>query len=479
MKFVFALAICICSTESLRVLQNASYKINRGYFKVLFTPYFALLVVVQVTAILSGIGWITCIAVTAVGVYYTFAKRKTRLVFTKRIWRLLAVEYVVVLATTFAVDVNYLAAVAPFAVVVSLFICTPVDGAISNYYLYTAINKLESSSITVIAVVGSYGKTSVKDMLTALLNDAQSPNGSCNTPLGIAKYINTHDLTSKYLVLEFGARQMGDIRQLCEYFRPKYAVVTGVCAQHLSHFKTFNNVLKAKREVVDYLASDGICVLNAQDVYAVGYARYGRCTKVLSDCKLTVSLQQVTLQGTTANVNYNGNDFGNVLLPQISDYASNNFAMCLQMCIQLGQSVPTTLLNVHKITQTPHRLQLSYNGKFYILDDSYNGSIKGVHGCYLTLQNFTCPKVAIMQGIVECGKQREQQNVLCGKYIGDCCDVAIVVGQNSKYLLQGLSCTSCKYLTAKNVTQAVSLATQYVGNGILLFQNDLPDVVNI
>lgn len=70
-------------------------------------------------------------------------------------------------------------------------------------------------------------------------------------------------------------------------------------------------------------------------------------------------------------------------------------------------------------------------------------------------------------------------NVQCGKILGSVCNVAVVLGRNAKYLAEGLQQTECKVLYATNLKQAVSVATQHVNGGILLFQNDLPDTVNI
>ena len=109
------------------------------------------------------------------------------------------------------------------------------------------------------------------------------------------------------------------------------------------------------------------------------------------------------------------------------------------------------------------------------MDDSYNASIVGVTSCCETLKKFDCVKVVITQGLVECGRKRRKLNTLCGELLGNACCVAVVLGRNGKYLTEGLLMTDCKVLTARNLTQAVQLATPYAQGGILLFQNDLPD----
>lgn len=479
MTILFVLSITALCCESLRILQNASYKLNRGYFKVFTTWYYLLIICVQIVVIALRLSvLITSVLTLFVAIATLISNKKVKLKFTKRIVRIMLFLIGVVLIFACFVGYKYIIWAVPLFVVIAWALSLPIDLTINNYYLYKAINKLDNSSITVIAVVGSYGKTSVKDMIGTILDDCIYCKGSCNTPLGIAKFINNTDLSAKYLVLEFGARNVGDIAELCRYFKPKYAVVTGVCGQHLEYFKTLDNVIKTKREVVDYLPNDGICVLNCNDKYAVSYRKYGVCSKVLSCDNLCVTTSNVGFNGSDLSICYDNRTY-NVRLPHISNYVCDNLQMAIQLSIQLKQSITLTVKNIGKIAQTPHRMELAYNGKFYILDDSYNGSIAGVQSCCDTLLKFNCSKVCITQGLVECGKSRYELNVECGRLLGNCCDVVIVLGKNAKYLSYGVAETGSVLFTAHNLKQAVKIATNYVDDGILLFQNDLPDIVNV
>lgn len=475
--------LTVLSFECLRVLQSASYRPNRGYAKILLSVYFLSLALSGVVVAIFHVFKLPEYAVTIVyfvlAVPWTFIKRKCPLKLTKRIWRIIAVQLAIVFLLCYFVGNAFFVAGLPILTIISWAICLPIDNAIAKYYVRKATRKLASSNVTVIAVTGSYGKTSVKDMLTALLDDAVSPKGSCNTPLGIAKFVNSADLYyAKYLILEFGARQKGDIAELCALFKPACGIVTGVCPQHLSTFKTFDNVLQTKRELVEALPKEGFCVLNSADEYARSYADYGECRKVLSTDNVAVETETIGLDGTTLSVTY-GKTTKKVTLPQITAYVADTFAICLQTALQLKQCFTKSVARSVLVTQTPHRMQLSRGANGYIIDDSYNGSIVGVTSCCKTLNYFDCSKVVITQGLVECGKQRKRMNVECGRVLGKACNVAIVLGRNAKFLSDGLSQTDCKVVLAKNLTEAVSLAQPYINNGILLFQNDLPDAVNV
>lgn len=475
------IALFALSYECFRRLQGVNYRPQRGYFKLLLSPYFAALSAVCGVAITVKYcqlpPYISTILYAVAAVVFAVIPRKSPLKFTKRIWRFAVVQLALCFVVCFF-DVAMFAVIAlPFIALVSEGICFPIDRAIAKYYIKKAQKKLALSNVTVIAVTGSYGKTSVKDMLSALLDDSVAPQGSCNTPLGIAGFINKTDLYYvKYLVLEFGARRRGDIEELCRLYRPKYGIVTGVCPQHMSTFKTWDNVIATKRELVENLPECGVCVLNCKDETAMSYVNAGECRKVASNGEIAVTLDDVTVDGALLSVTH-GKTAKQIRLPQITEHVTDTLSMCLAMCLILKQSFTKTLALSANIKQTPHRMEISKAPNCYIIDDSYNGSIKGVVSAANTLTRFTQRKTVITQGLVECGRQRKQFNVKCGLILGQACDVAIVLGSNRKYLAEGLKQTKCKVILAKKLKEAVALAQPYLTgeNSLLLFQNDLPD----
>lgn len=476
-----AAALTVASCECFRVLQAASYRPRRGYFKIFFTPYFVMLVVVQAAALalLRVQTYYTLPFYVAMALCAALRKRKCKLALTPRVTRMMLVFWLCASALCVFVGVAYWVCAVPLLTLASWLICLPIDCAIARRYIRKARRKLQCSGATVIAITGSYGKTSVKDMLSALLDGSVAPKGSCNTPLGIAKFINGTDLSgAKYVVLEFGARCKGDIACLCKLYKPSCGIVTGVCMQHLSTFGSLSGIVATKRELVEQLPDGGFCVLNAADPIARSFANVGVCSTILSDSALSVQACAVNFTGTILRVEGNGEQY-TMRLPQIAEWCAQCFALCACAAQQLGQPLAVTVANASAVRQTPHRLQLYPFAKGYILDDSYNGSIVGVRSCCATLGHFDCAKVVITQGLAECGAKQWELNVQCGELLGNACDVAVVSGKNSKALVEGLLRTNCRICRANNLSQAVEMATKHLDYGILLFQNDLPDVVNI
>ena len=477
-----ALFLGILSFECLRILQACSYKPKRGYFKIFASKYFAFNVIVQVLCLLCFYllqRWCVTICLAVASILTFFVKRKCPLKFTKRIVRILFVQVAVLFCACHFVCSAYFVILLPVIALASCAICLPADLLIAKYYLKKAVQRLSQSGITVIAITGSYGKTSTKDMLTTLLDGAIAPTGSCNTPLGIANFINKTDFSQyKFLILEFGARQIGDIRELCTLYKPKYGIITGICEQHLSTFKTLGNIVKTKGELVEFLPSDGVCVFNSDNQLVNNFLQLGRCKKVLTNSRLisnvNTNLHGISFELGGENQNYIVN------LPQISHYIIDTFLTCFEMCNLLGQDVDLTVKNCSKIQQTSHRMQIVHNGSFYIVDDAYNANIKGVESCCETLAKFDNYKIVLTQGIVEGGRKQRQFNEQCGKMLGVTFDVVIAIGKYAKHISTGAKQGKSQVVVAKSLFEATKLLRNYTKpNCIVVFQNDLPDVISL
>ena len=125
------------------------------------------------------------------------------------------------------------------------------------------------SNITVIGITGSYGKTSVKFYLNKLLsakyNVLMTPE-SFNTPLGVVKTIRTSlKATHEIFICEMGAKNINDIKEICDIVHPKHGVITSIGPQHLESFKTVENVVKTKFELADAIDKNGMVFLNYEN----------------------------------------------------------------------------------------------------------------------------------------------------------------------------------------------------------------------
>lgn len=126
----------------------------------------------------------------------------------------------------------------------------------------------ETGDLEVVAVTGSQGKTSTKDLLAAVLGSSVptvATYGSFNNELGLPLTVLRADARTRYLLLEMGARGVGHVRDLCAVARPDVSVVLNVGKAHLGEFGTQEDIARAKGELVEALDPHGVAVLNADD----------------------------------------------------------------------------------------------------------------------------------------------------------------------------------------------------------------------
>ena len=139
----------------------------------------------------------------------------------------------------------------------------------------------------VVAITGSYSKTTTKEVLTELLskdNNVFSTPNSYNNRLGIASSINDSDMSkSEIAIIEMGTYGRGEIKDICSWVRPHIAVITGIGPVHLERMKTYENILEAKSEIVELAGS---VVINGDDEMLIDKARTWLPTKQIIDCSI-------------------------------------------------------------------------------------------------------------------------------------------------------------------------------------------------
>ena len=135
----------------------------------------------------------------------------------------------------------------------------PVEYFIVDY----AKRKLRAHSGLKIAIAGSFGKTTMREILKTVLSSAKkvaAPPGSYNTPLGIAKFVRGLKGDEEVLIFEMGEYYPGDIRKLCNFVQPDIGIITGVNEAHLEKFKDIERTRATIFELADYLGDKSLYI---------------------------------------------------------------------------------------------------------------------------------------------------------------------------------------------------------------------------
>ncbi len=138
--------------------------------------------------------------------------------------------------------------------------------------------------LPLIAVTGSNGKTSVKEMLAAILRpcgDTLVTRGNLNNDIGVPLTLSGLSDAHRYAVIELGANHPGEIAYLTDITKPTVALVNNAAPAHLEGFGDLDGVARAKGELFEHLSDDAVCIVNADDAYAGLWLSLAGSRKVL------------------------------------------------------------------------------------------------------------------------------------------------------------------------------------------------------
>jgi UDP-N-acetylmuramoyl-tripeptide--D-alanyl-D-alanine ligase len=291
--------------------------------------------------------------------------------------------------------------------------------------------------LKIIAIAGSYGKTTMKQVLLEVLgvkfNVAATPS-SINTPVGIARWIiRRFDSSLEIAIVEMGEHYCGDVKYLCKITPPDIAVVMGINEAHLERMKTLDNVENTIFEVVSFAKAGAEIYLNANDERVVkNFKKY-----VWPDHKLAFYGQRNNESGIK-NYEFNPERLGwdvevedleKVFINLLGEYAIKNADAAIKIAQSLGMTKEEIKKGIANIKPIEHRLEpIKGAGGVLVIDDSYNGNPSGASEAIKVLSRFSNRrKVYITPGLVETGKAAPEVHREIGKQLAQVADVVILI----------------------------------------------------
>jgi UDP-N-acetylmuramoyl-tripeptide--D-alanyl-D-alanine ligase len=443
---------------------------------------------------------------------YRRTQSKKPLTFTPRMIRLTATSLLLIMLpptfgtwltfmpSEFLFDIYFVALIwvfadmmVPYWVFPASLLLQPVEDHIQKGFIQSAKEKLARlHHIKVIAITGSYGKTSTKfilrDILKQRFNVCFTP-GSYNTPMGITKVINEDlDASHELLILEMGARYPGNIEELCDIATPDISVITNVGVAHLETFGSVDVIRETKGALVRCVRTNGLAVLNADDENVVRMSV--RNDVVYS----TTGLKSGDIRAENIRYDENGCTFTVILSDGTTGEAktrllgAHNVANILQgiaVGLHLGMRLPTMLLAISEMEPIEHRLELKRQGTILVIDDAFNSNPVGAANAVEILSQFEGGRrVIITPGMVELGDLEEMANYEFGVAIGRAhLDRVYLVGpERSRPIREGILSVGGDVDTIQTVRtlfEANNDLKNWLQPGdIVLYENDLPDTYN-
>ncbi len=455
--------------------------------------------------------WLFVVSSIAVYMYLLFVrtarKEKKKFVYTSRVKRLfvvIVVFFVLLFLLAFALSGDQYLRISILSIGVSIVIfpyilvalnglMIPIEHMVSIRYVADARGMLEEmAGVTVIGITGSYGKTSTKyilnEILSSVSNTVMTPK-SYNTLMGVTITIRSSLKTiHDYFIVEMGAKQRGDIKEICDLVRPTIGVLTTIGQQHLETFGTKDNIKKTKLELPASIPDSGVIFLNAddknqQDVDLVTGAR--RVTYGVSNtlCDYRAHDIEIDHQGRTSFVIAMPNDdYIELQTSLLGMHNVYNILCAVSVAIELGVPKDNIYRSVTTLKQIPHRLSMSKtNEGVMIIDDSFNSNPIGADNALKVLAAMPGKsKIIVTPGMVELGGEEYDKNRELGVQISGYVNRVVLVGDTSqtRAIKDGLE--SARYTNdlyvAYDLKEASSYCNRVVRSGdVVLFENDLPD----
>jgi len=344
-----------------------------------------------------------------------------------------------------------------------------IEGYLFNVYKKEAKKKLSSmKDLQVIAITGSYGKTSIKNFVAEILSTKYktypTPR-SINTLGGIMADINNSlPEDTEIYVCEAGARQTGDIYEIATFVEPQTVVVGKVGEAHIEYFKTLENIKRTKLELMQSPRLKRAFIHNS-----VTDEPHEKVTFFGDEIKNV----NATLEGTDFELEIEEEVYQlhtNVL----GAFQTMNIAVAVRIAKEFGMSKDEITKAVSKLEAVEHRLQLIKAGGKLILDDGYNGNIdgmlEGIRLCSLHDGN----KVIVTPGLVE---SRDELNLQLIQAINKVFDTVIVTGSlNAELFNKNLQVKNKTILADKSKLTEV-LGHQTKAGDVILFANDAPNFI--
>jgi UDP-N-acetylmuramoyl-tripeptide--D-alanyl-D-alanine ligase len=375
----------------------------------------------------------------------------------------------------------------------------PAESRIRHHYLALAAERIKMVDPVVVAVVGSFGKTSTKHILAQLLQphvNTLPTRKSFNTLMGVTRVIN-EDLApeNRVFIVEMDAYAPGEIAAISDLVHPTLAIITAIGPQHMERFGTVDRIAGALYEVAAALPADGTLILYTGDESGAALAQRARNDQRHLiryapandgdnvDADVIASSIRVDAHGSTFRWRWEALGLDRqVAIPLLGRHQVANVSAALAAVHVLGYSVDDAITAAATLEQVEHRLQLMATaGPLTVIDDSYNANPVGVHNGLEVLAAMPgAHKFLITPGLVELGRVEDEENRRYGAHAARVCDHVIVMSaKTSAALCAGLregGMSEDRIHVVETLDEATRLLQTLSRPGdVVLFANDLPD----
>jgi UDP-N-acetylmuramoyl-tripeptide--D-alanyl-D-alanine ligase len=334
-----------------------------------------------------------------------------------------------------------------------------------------------------IAIAGSFGKTTAKEIISTILSQGKKvafTPGNMNTAIGISRFAQTLDGNEDIIVFELGEEKVGDVRDLCKLTGPDIGIITGINEAHLSSFGTLDNTIATIFEIKGYLGDktlyknieSSLVATNINDDDKFAYSHTGTNGWQVSKIKTNINGTEFVVQKSSKTLFCSTNLLGT--------HNVGIIAVAIDIADKLGITIPQIITGIKNTKSFEHRMQPKQLHGAWVIDDTYNGNSEGVKAGLMLLKSLDAKRrIYVTPGLVEQGDKNREIHEQIGQQIAKVADVVVLM-QNSvtEFICSGLQIEKFKgqLIIVDDPLEFYTNLEYFVVKGdVVLMQNDWTD----
>ncbi|MBO8159318.1 UDP-N-acetylmuramoyl-tripeptide--D-alanyl-D-alanine ligase [Thermosyntropha sp.] len=305
----------------------------------------------------------------------------------------------------------------------------------------------EQFEIPVVAVTGSVGKTTTKEIIASCLSsqfNTLKTEGNYNNDIGVPLTIFRLEGYHQAAVIEMAMRAKGEIDRLADIVRPFCAVITNVEPVHLETLGSLENIAHAKCEVLPYVSSGGFALLNGDNEILLDAAKSYSCRKYTfgynKDCDFRIVKVDVEKKGIKIKTSLLGKDYS-FHFPSFTSKLAYNAVAAIALSYLLGIDVDKAINDMANYAFGENRLNvLTFDEGGTVINDTYNANPLSMEAALETGRRFKKSGrfVAVLGDMYELGDYEVPGHLKVGlKAFENKVDILVAVGEKAEYIAKG------------------------------------------
>ncbi|HUV57678.1 MAG TPA: Mur ligase family protein [Acidimicrobiales bacterium] len=469
---------------------GSAKSVERARLKRPITLTHVLLVALAV-ALVTGIDWLAAVVAVLYGVFcpqgLSVKGRTGQLQWTRRLKTVAGVTILAALAIVglgLASPRPWLAAVAvvwavPLLLDLSARALEPYERRRAQKFVDQAKVRLERIAPKVVAITGSYGKTSTKNHLADLIGGdggvVASPR-SFNNRAGLSRTINEilADGT-RLFIAEMGTYGPGEIRALCEWCPPEIAIVTAIGPVHLERMKSLDVIEQAKFEITERASS---VIVNVDDSRLAQWPERlvyeGKKVRTAGSRSESASVRVIAHPGQW-QVLVDGRLLAE--MAPLSGVQPTNLACALAAALEVGVEEELLIARLVRVNAVANRANVvTASSGVVVIDDTFNANPASAASALQVLSSLDASgrRVVVTPGLIELGSDQHAENLVLGRKVEAIGAELVVIGRTNAVALQTGFGRPVRRFDTRDEAVAWVRATLVIGDGVL-YLNDLPD----